>query len=175
MKDKTFDLKVLSGMLRRLRQERGLSPVALASEVDKPVWLIDLLEHAEEEAAGELCSLLPPQEIEAVLEEMEARYGVCCEDAPSEAIAEPEVTFYLPLTMSAERAMDMIDELLLFAVDGAGADCKRRQILQRGVVSAGLLVHMLSAHHKQAGRTTEAQQSLTRFQEMLQERLRECG
>lgn len=176
--EQTVDVKVLGAELHRVRRARGLSMVAFASRLGKPTWLIDVLEHVEDEISGNLCSLLPPQEIEEVqvqLEKLQGEAGPGADAEVPEGRAPAEQTFYIPVTISADNTMDVIDQILLFVSDEAERSGERKRCLQQGVVAAELMLQLLHSQYKCAGRNREARQCLKGFREKLQKRIRKCG
>lgn len=184
-KEGPIDLTVLGAELRAFRHSRGMSVVAFAFELGKPAWLIDVLEHAEDELSARLCTLLPAQEILAVQEELHRQQRTSAH-APKAAAGDPnreasgsalldEQTFYFPVTISADCAMDIIDQLLPFVTAAAEQDARRQQFLQQHIASAGLMFNLLGVHHRQNGHTELAQYSLQRFKGKLQEHMQVCS
>lgn len=172
------DLRALGAELRELRRAKGMSTVRFASELDEPVWLIDVIEHSDDELSRNLCSLLPKRELEAVqraIQRLQSAGRVPRADtrggksAPSE-----EQTFYLPVTISHDGLMDAMDLLMLFASDAAENDAVRQRALRQGIKSLGLLLWLQHMQYKRSGNEKKARQCLRCFCEDIQARLRVC-
>lgn len=173
-----IDLKVLGAEMRELRHQRGMSIVRFAYELDKPAWLIDLIEHVDEAPASGLCDLLPKQESASVQEAFKRLRSRTCFSGTGEqrhgTASTEEHTFYLPVTVSIDGLMNIMDQMMLFAVDADGYDARRQRLLCQGVVSVSMLASLLHMQYARAGKQRKARYCLHSFREGLQERMRIC-
>ncbi len=117
-------IEKVSKVVRYCRRCKKTSPLAFAKELDKAPMLIDLIEHADSDEGARLCALLPAHEINDLSVCLEEVYGRPFSDLYAEAAQadEPsggtdEVTLYLPMTVSVERAIDLIDQIILLTMN----------------------------------------------------------
>ena len=174
-----IDLKALGAQMRELRRQMGMSVVRFACEMGKPAWLIDLIEHADDAPACPLCDLLPNREIASVQKAFKRLRGRVC--IPNTGVWEhrtvfpAEHTFYLPVTVSVDALLDIMEQMMLFAVDDDRYKVRRQKLLCQGVMSVSALAGLL---HVQSTRSTDqrkARHCLHSFREGLQERMRICS
>lgn len=173
-----IDLKALGAQMRELRRQRGMSVVRFACELGKPAWLIDLIEHADEAPAFPLCNLLPEREIAAVQKAFKLlRSRTCVPDMDTgerRNAFSAEHTFYLPVTVSVDGLMDIMEQMMLFAVNDGRHAVRRQKLLCQGVMSVSALAGLLHVQYTQAGDQWKARHCLRSFREGLQERMRIC-
>lgn len=167
--------KTLGAEMQKLRHSMGMSVVRFAGELNKPAWLVDLIEHAGEANASTLCDLLPSREIASVQEAFMRlgsmpRFGNA---APGrQRVAPPaELTFYLPMTLSADSLTDIMDQVLLLAAAAGEPEANHQRLLRQSVVSVSSLACLLHTQYMHTGDQRNADRCLRRFRESLQERM----
>lgn len=118
-----MERKVIGERIRLVRRCEKMSTMAFAEMLDVPVWTVELAENSGFHGDGAPV-LLPQAELRALLEAIAAACdvplswldGTSSEGGPSvpasgQDALQDELTFYLPMTVSACGVTDMLDML----------------------------------------------------------------
>ncbi len=165
----------VSKVIRHMRRSRDLSLTAFADVVSASAMLLDVVEQADTPQGAKLCAMLPIHEVNALVDCLEEISGQSFVDMYAAAAQEDvsagdadEVTVYLPVTVSVDRTMDVIDRIIMLAPQGW--EHEQQHVLCGGVLNARFMIQLLYTHYAQQGMMEEANACIDRFTALLETR-----
>lgn len=173
--DSIYDIEAIGRGLRRLRWSKGLSTVAFSLELETTPLLIEILEHAGADGNTQLSGQLSGKWLRHLLEQVRRVYGISAkelcaipEDRAS-AMEEQELSVYVPVTISVNQCMDILDQMLLYVQLGQNRRLRNRMMKCCTLTSSLLMRLLYAAHRQRPGK--EAASCLTQFSNKIEERL----
>lgn len=175
-------MQTVGAKIAQLRREQGLSVFGLARQLEQPVWLISLVECAHTENSCRLIDQLPDSVIERLLEEIQETFGVSYRwlttrrksskhpeisaDVPSQ-----EPVLFLPVTMSPEDVVDILDATLELSVAATTEHQEWQKLCQQSITTITMLFELQLAALRQNGQDDLARLQRTQCNKLLRQRI----
>lgn len=177
------NMQVTGAKIAQLRREQGLSIYSFAKALEQPVWLVTLVETAHTEHSQRLIGLLPDAAIETLLREIHEVYGVSYKwlttrfqdpkHPPLPADAQPQEPLLLPVVLSPDGAMDMLDDVLKLVLADQRSALERYSCFRQSINAISLLLQLQQADLKLRGQDELARQRHQQLVQRLHRRIRE--
>lgn len=175
------DMQVVGEQIAHLRREKGLCAAAFAREIDRPAWLIMLLESAHMEQSKQLIDLLPDSIIRKLLQDIRETYGVSNRHLttrfhPSNRPPLPKddpctEPMLLPISFSPEDAITCLDNLMALVRPMPGFLLQNEEFFHASIQTVSMLFNLQLAQLRTNGHTALAEQQHQRFQQLLNQRI----
>lgn len=175
------DMQVVGEQIAHLRREKGLCAAAFAREIDRPVWLIMLLESAHMEQSKQLIDLLPDSIIRKLLQDIRETYGVSNRHLttrfhPSNRPPLPKddpctEPMLLPISFSPEDAITCLDNLMALVRPMPGFLLQNEEFFHASIQTVSMLFNLQLAQLRTNGHAALAEQQHQRFQQLLNQRI----
>lgn len=174
------NMQIVGAKVNQLRREQGLSVYAFARRLAQPVWLISLVELASTENASSLIDLIPDSSIEKLLQEITAVFDVsyCWLTTRRKSPRHPELpaekpspVMYLPVALSPEDVVGMLDATLELSVPDSTGNQAWLSLCQQSITTITMLFELQLAVLRQNGQDDLARHQKAQCNELLRQRI----
>lgn len=175
------DMQVVGEQIAHLRRERGLCAAAFAREIDRPAWLIMLLESAHMEQSKQLIDLLPDSIIRKLLQDIREIYGVSQRrlttryqpaNRPPLPKDDPNTEpMLIPINLSPDDAIAFLENLMSLVRPTPNVLQQNESFFRANIRTVSMLFNLQLAHLRTNGHAALAEQHHQRFQQLLNQRI----